>query len=311
MVRICDAALTAMMVDPPPGLERLTHGDIEVVGIEDLLDKRLANIWKAAEKSGIDLGPIPETEADLIALLKPHEAEIREKLNVELEVNRFQCLGPEFDILCGPATITNERRLGFIVSPPLFTTGIGMISLKSLPVSRRDCPEIPLIGYVGETTAGLAGIRAILESNELNEWREQLTQVLQGNDSVCRTNSDDTGFVESYPTHQSASQAFCAGKFHYYVGDMEIIAQNARQHFGCDFDGYGQSYTDDRYAIFGKLSYDDPNRVLLLARFFELVSQKTMVTPSIIDSAFDETFIGITPTRKLEVFNWAIRGPKP
>ncbi|MER8394944.1 hypothetical protein NKH10_24000 [Mesorhizobium sp. M1340] len=55
---------------------------------------------------------------------------------------------------------------------------------------------------------------------------------------------------------------------------------------------------------------DDPDRKLLVARFFEILSQKTVFNPSILDKAFSDTFQGVSPSRKLEIFYWSVRGER-
>ncbi|MEM7465201.1 MAG: hypothetical protein AAF362_21240, partial [Pseudomonadota bacterium] len=119
--------------------------------------------------------------------------------------------------------------------------------------------------------------------------------------------------VEEYPNHEEAAEAFCSGKFYYYIGDREIITYNARNVPGCgaEIEGAGQTYSNDRYAIYGKMTYKKGTEIrdMHIARFFEILSQKVVVSPSLLDTAYEDTFIE-QPSRKLESFYWNVRGPR-
>ncbi|MEH6452258.1 MAG: hypothetical protein V7782_04370, partial [Psychromonas sp.] len=121
--------------------------------------------------------------------------------------------------------------------------------------------------------------------------------------------------VKNYKTHKEASEAFCKdnSEFAFYLGDREIITYSARNIPGCaaKIEGAGQTYSNDRYAIYGKLSYDEKSttRDLRIARFFEILSQKVVIHPSVLDSAYENTFID-KPSPKLEAFYRNIRGPR-
>lgn len=226
------------------------------------------------------------------------------------EKSRFEYFGSDFDILCDPSTITNERRNGLILSAPLFLSGVSFINLRSLPSPKREgCPRVPLIGLVGNTTAANGGIRAILEANELPRYRGLLIDWLDDGSNQCPKGKADYEAVEIYATHAEASKAFCNEEFHYYLGDQEIIINSARQIPGCEFDQAARTFTTDRYAIFGKIDYIDAERSRWVTRFFEVLSQKVPFSPSILDTAFADTFIGTEKSRALTLFFWSVRGP--
>ena len=273
MSKICDAVIADMLLNPAPLDPEFSRHDIQVVDVDEL--------------SRNDPNP---------------------------RDSRLEYLGDKIDILCDPATITNERRHGFILSPPLFLSGIGLINLRSNPVGGRGlCPAKTLIGYVGNTNAALAGIPRLLEANEFKSYTDLLRVYVNSQKSTCASALGSTKVVQDYPDHEQAAKAFCAGEFYYYIGDREIITYNARNIPGCsaEIEGAGQTYSNDRYAIYGKFNHSEGHelRDLRIARFFEILSQKVVVSPSVLDSAYENTFYE-QPSRKLEAFYWNIRGPR-
>lgn len=292
ITKICDAVLADMLLSPAPGAEypEFDDTDIAVLDTDCLMDKKIR--FLEDKRTGQENDPV-------------------------LPQSRFEFLGDQIDILCDPATISNARRHGFIISPPVFLTGIGMIKLKGAALGRLACPKgKALIGHVGNTNAGYAGLLAVLNAQELASFRQSIIGHLNGNRDICkppfRTGQDaeEYQFIRTFPNHTEAARAFCDGKFHFYLGDREIISENARDITGCEIEGAGRTYSDDRYAIFGKIDYANPTRALRTARFFEILSQKIVVSDSVLDNAFSTTFIGTEPSQKLQSFFWNIRGPK-
>ncbi|WP_424986155.1 substrate-binding periplasmic protein [Microbulbifer sp. S227A] len=275
MSKICDAVLADMRVSAPANSTSLSYDDVKVVDLDCAIH------WD-------DLNGTP----------KP---------------SRLEYLGDKIDILCDPATITNARRHGFILSPPLFLSGMGLINRGAAKIGNRGCPPKPLIGYVRNTTAALSGIPKVLEANELKSFSDLLRAYVRDQTNTCSTALSTSVVVQSYETHAKAAEAFCKGEFFYYIGDREIITYNARNIPGCgaEIEGAGQSYSNDRYAIYGKISHRDGAEIrdLRIARFFEILSQKVVVSPSLLDTAYESTFYE-KPSRKLESFYWNIRGPR-
>lgn len=275
VTKICDAVLSDMLLERPteqsPDLGR---ENVSVVDVDCLLERDAASYT-------------------------PRES-------------RLEYLGKEFDILCDPATISNARRHGFILSPPVFLSGMGLVSRRSNQPRQGPCPSKPLIGYVRNTNAAQAGIPRVIQSNELEYHTPLLKKYMDGNNQ-CSTALYDQEIVHGYDSHSEAAKAFCNREFHFYLGDREVILYSTRGYLGChdDLEGAGLTYSNDRYAIFGKFSYRDTRipRDLLIARFFEILSQKIMVSPSLLDTAYQESFLE-DPSRKLESFYWNIRGPK-
>ncbi|MBP1850210.1 hypothetical protein [Rhizobium halophytocola] len=354
MIRICDAVLAEMMIDPgisPP----LTLEDIQIYNLSET--HRYAQIESQRP------GP-PDERTDRPRLPEPGAA-------------RFLELGTHFDILCDPATMTSENRWAQ-VSPPLFLTGIAYLSLKNVPAPGNPCgtpdpkanktggkaqetarnstgtrSESPaLIGLVGETTAAREGIQALITANELPKYKDKLMAYIQksrdsqttetGMSLPCKPGEE---MVRFYPSHQAAAYAFCVTKsFHYYLGDVEIIRSHVAAIPGCIIENGLTTYTNDRYAIFGRaMGTRDKNspeatlacragtataptvdgssppaqrdaglvqRKLLVARFFEILNQKVVFNPSILDKAYEDTFPNQPQSRKLQLFYWAVRGER-
>jgi hypothetical protein len=193
--------------------------------------------------------------------------------------------------------------------------------LKGAPLPKL-CDDLskPIIGLVGGTTAETEGLRALLNARELPNYRAAIVSYLNGPSVVDGTKKtpckgDTAGRIKKYKNHAEAAKAFCDGAFLYYLGDLEIITANVKAIAGCDYDGGTRTYSNDRYAIFGDPRPDDSGSVpverkLLVARFFETLTQKTVFSPSILDKAYMDTFDKATPSRKLSVFYWSVRGGK-
>jgi len=268
MIRICDAVLQQMILD----------GDLD--GADDI--------------GIVDIDRLPPVEGD-----------------------RLDRLGWDVDILCDPATITNTRRTDYMVSPPLFLTGISILSPPGqfpeniCGVLRR--PDGPaLLAVVGGTTAGGAGVQALIQSDAVASLNAELNNYLAGR-PICEGVVEPDRLVRTFATHPEAAKAFCDApgtqvRAFYYLGDLEIIVANAEAVPGCTPKRPGQTYTNDRYAIFARADWTDPDRARLIARFYEVLSRKVVFSPSLLDQAFTDTFIGQRPSRKLELFFWSIRG---
>jgi len=399
MVRICDAALKEMTLNIGDEEEILAYSDIGVVDIDTRIET---------------------DQKELASETKPG-----------LDRSRLSYLGQDFDILCDPATISNDRRSGFTVSAPLFLTGISYITLAG--ENRSGAPPAAcstdhnLIGVVKGTNTSYA-IKALANTNELPSYKKEINTHLNGGktctrtisvyqtfesneqaakafcegkvpylanlskelkdkiadfenciatvsanylvntsyatesrynqpchqryplvgiivakkDSVSKTEArikeaqipspvandrrstlsgeetckPDQPLVQAFKNHKEAAKAFCQGEVFYYVGDLEIITENAQAVAGCNYENGSQTYTTDRYAIFGKAielessgsKIRDPERRQRVARFFEILSRKTVFTPSILDAAFESTFHGRQPSERLADFYENIRG---
>jgi hypothetical protein len=310
MVKICDAVLNEMIVDPRPGLS-FSRSNIEIVEIDKEL--RIAR----ASGSARDVGG-----RFRFLVREPGEGAPE----------------PIIDILCDPATINNERRNGLMISPPVYLTGISYVSqrwMRNAQGPGDSCPKLSfreeglvefLFGVVGNTNAATSGIRALVTAQEMPQDRDALIQFLRGEDpaETCRVTHDMLrqirqseerlsatwvgGPVLAFTTHAEAAQAFCDGEIYYYVGDREIILESVRSIPGCNYENGTRTFTTDRYAIFGRIDYDNPEQAKLVARFFEILSQKILSHPSIMDQAFYDTFHPTQPTKTLDFFFRSVRG---
>jgi hypothetical protein len=309
MIKICDAVLNEMIVDPRPGLS-LSRSRIEIVDIDDRM--RDARTAATGQEGGRFRFLVRDPDDDA-----PE---------------------PIIDILCDPATINNERRRGLIISPPVYLTGVSYVSqrrMRNAQVPGDSCPQLSfheegrvdfLFGVVGNTNAATSGIRALVTAQEMPQDRDALIQFLRGEDpqETCRVSHDMLreirqseerlsaswvgGPVLAFTTHAEAAQAFCDGEIYYYVGDREIILDSVESIPGCEYENGTRTFTTDRYAIFGRMDYDNTEQAKLVARFFEILSQKILSHPSIMDQAFYETFHPTEPTKTLDFFFRAVRG---
>lgn len=243
--------------------------------------------------------------------------------------DRLIFLGGRIDILCDPATINLERVRNFAVSPPLFLTGVSYLtrSANTLPDSREECLDkgAALIGVVGSTNAAEHGIRAILAADEWKNYKENILTELKGG-SPCpqllppeaetqgatpgQKKNPVGGFIWAGTTHKEVAAEFCNGNISYYVGDLEIILENARSIPGCDPIPAAQSFTNDRYAIFAQINYTETWKAPHIGRFFEVLNREIASSDSLLDRAYGAEFGDATKSRKLELFFWSMRGAR-
>jgi len=356
IVRICDAVLKEMTLDVGDGSEHLKYTDIGVFDVDvynsdvDLYnsDVDLYNSDVDLYNSDVDLY---NSDVDLYnSDVDLYNSDVdlynsTEGASTTADGPRFNGMGQKFDILCDPATISNERRSGLTVSSPLFLTGISYITPPQEPIPRNACAnDLSLIGIVRGTNAATHGLKTLIKAHELPQFEKELTDYLKGmkpcednnpsvednnpsvednnpsvednkpsvedNNPSVEDNKPNKPLVWDYINHKKAAEAFCKNEIFYYVGDLEVITENARANPGCDYENGSQTYTTDRYAIFGKpITDSNPlERRLRVARFFEILGRKTVFTPSILDDAFKSTFYGMQPSEKLDVFYQSIRG---
>lgn len=327
MIRICDAVLAEMLVNTGRR-PQLTLDDISIYDI----DAEYLKAKKAYDKSTKPSAPLKVDRLTAAEAGPPEPEEPRRPSEW-----RFDYLGEKFDILCDPATITNEHRT-VTVSPPVFLGGIGYLKLRNAPLPEDPCgtrdagaavPAPALIGLVGGTTAATRGLQALIAAREFPKFEEELVAYLRlpASDQMEQKSGpcpENKILVKPYSNHQEAARQFCRGtSFHYYVGDLDIIRAYASAIAGCRFDNGTITYTNDRYGIFGnaigsKPEPDGPQelppevqrRQLLVAQFFEILAQKVIYNPSVLDKAYQDTFPNQPQSRKLQLFYWAVRGER-
>ncbi|WP_415402372.1 hypothetical protein [Tateyamaria sp. SN3-11] len=280
LVYICDEVLKQMLIDQQDA-PRFVSSQIEVKDVDALM---------AAKREAF-----PDTQ---------------------FEFDRLGLLGPEIDILCDPASISAERVKRFAVSPPLFIAGIGYLTLKGAIPPQVACRrDSALIGFVGATNAASQGIRTIVNAGEWRNVKSEITAALRDSgsgESSCKPPGGidgQGGIFWAGNNHEEVARRFCSGEISYYVGDLEIITEHANAIPGCDFTSGAKSFTTDRYAIFSKLDYrEDPEKALLIGRFYEVLSREIATSASLLDRAFIATFGETRRSQKLELFFWSMRG---
>lgn len=359
VVKICDAVLTELIA---------TRRDLTIddVGVFDIDKAR-----RTARRAKL------EGDTDAEAAGGGEETALEDAVaHTDLDMRFRGGVGNQFDILCDPATITNERRNGLILSAPIYLTGISYVTLAGRHPPAKPCESRGLIGLVGDTTAQSRGLSALINSREVRQHRATLISVMNGQE-VCVQPDDpyaklkgalpsevdapqkspnvlpvkagpERSPVRVYATHAEAALAFCNGDFHYYLGDLEIVRANAAVYPGCDTEDGIETFTEDRYAIFGRAiqrgaipraapldsaqvqqvsaraedmdpppgavlpgafgGTADAARKQLVADFFEILARKSLVYPSLMDQAYDETFRDAPKSEKLEAFFRIMRG---
>ena len=278
MVYVCDDVLKQMLIAQPDA-PSMSPDQIVVLDVDDLArDQREA---------------FPDTSFD-----------------------RLDLLGDKIDILCDPASINPDRVKRFAVSPPLFITGVGYLTLKGAVPPAGPCQvEKALIGFVGATNAASQGIRTIVNAGE---WRSYKTSIIAALRDAEPENDPcpppfgidgEGGVFWEGNTHDEVARRFCNGDITYYVGDLEIITEHAGRVAGCDFSSGAKSFTTDRYAVFAQIDYQsEPEKAQLIGRFYEVLNREIATSASLLDRAFIATFGEAKRSQKLELFFWAMRG---
>jgi ABC-type amino acid transport substrate-binding protein len=212
----------------------------------------------------------------------------------------------EVQIVCGPTTATESRLRGRMSSPPVFVAGIGFATRDGTR-GLIDCGAI--VGYLQGTTSRLTGVQRILSEDLWPAETERLRNYMAGSPtqgSACGTESQPA--MVGFATHDALAEAFCAGNVRYYVGDYDIVATTLRGRANCPHALSNRTFTQERYVILGTMQ--GPNRATndAVARFFEALSARIYFRPSVLDSAFADTFANARPSPLLEMLFWALRG---
>ena len=277
MVYICDEVLKEMLI-PRAGMNGLHDFKVKVIDVDDMV---------IARREADDTTPF----------------------------DRLDFLQTEIDILCDPATINAERAKRFAMSPPLFVTGVGYLKLKGERPPDRACRKNKaLIGFVGATNAAQRGILTILNAGEWRNFRDTITAALRDGDNGTENCpapagvGGQGGIFWAGNTHDEVAKKFCDEEITYYVGDLEIIAEHARRHAGCQWSSGARSFTSDRYAIFANVPYSTPEKAMLIGRFFEILNREIAGPASLLDRAFFATFGEAKRSQKLDIFFWSMRG---
>ncbi len=200
----------------------------------------------------------------------------------------------KINILCDPATITQERLSypGVLVSPPVYLSGVGRAeTTRDQWAGHWPCIG-PVAGIVEGTTAPRS-IRLIAEKygfgetfSEIVRMHPDVDKVVLSDDEKKRltdcpdavagltwdvgslakyvsadaadTDPDAAYVVRSYPNHEKLAQALCDGQIYYSVGDLEIVTLALKSYIernpDCQARADAQVYSEERYGIFVHLS---------------------------------------------------------
>ncbi len=229
---------------------------------------------------------------------------------------RFKLLeSGEIDILCDPSTITDPRLEKLMSSPPIYLSGI------TVAISQTPAVECgPLIGVVGGTTADQYGIREILKAGEFPKLEDEISAALADNVASpdCKQKAAEAGGGAAEPPiflgpdHATVASRFCRGEISNYVGDIEIVKANLAAIPNCRWSGASETYTDERYAIFGHVPKEgDASRAAAILQFFRELSRQILNKDSVLISSYNSTFPDATPSVKLKALYWSLTGVYP
>ncbi len=209
--------------------------------------------------------------------------------------DRFTALEDgQINILCDPATITQERLSipGVLVSPPVYLSGVGRAeTTRDQWAGHWPCIG-PIAGVVEGTTAPRS-VRLIAESFGFGETfsprvlahpdvdsvtldadeKESLTRCPSAvakitrdvgplaeyvSEDINQTDPAAAYVVRSYPDHEALAKALCDGEIYYSVGDLEIVTLALKSYMekepDCPARSDPQVYSEERYGIFIRLS---------------------------------------------------------
>lgn len=256
--------------------------------------------------------------------------------------DRLGSIGYNVDIICDPASISRERVNSFLVSPPLFATGIGYLRFREKLFAEPCDKASALIGAVGSTNAVQRGIRSILEAGEWAPHRRKIETALRG-ENPCSIAEDNKklpigNIFNSYAAHfqrywhiingtnttcdmdlsqrviweaenhAQLAECFCQGKVHYYVGDFEIIKAHAGRIPGCQYYASANTFTSDRYAIFAVNETQNTDKARKISKFFEILNREVVTSDSLLDRAYLSEFGEDPKSPALNSFFWSMRG---
>ncbi len=200
----------------------------------------------------------------------------------------------QIDILCDPATITQERLAipGVMVSPPVYLSGVGRAeTTRDQWAGHWPCIG-PIAGVVEGTTAPRS-VRLIAENFGFGETfsplvlahpdvdnvvldakeKESLTRCPGAVEQITRdvgpvatyvsaevaeTDPSAAFVVRSYPDHEALAKALCDGEIYYSVGDLEIVTLALQTYMekvpDCPARADPQVYSEERYGVFVRVS---------------------------------------------------------
>lgn len=214
----------------------------------------------------------------------------------------------EVDVLCDPSTITSSRMKDFnlVSSTPLYMSAI---TFATSPYAFNDeCRSY--VGVVAATTSEVRGIREIVESQSWPRFGDEILSVYRSNVPDQRVENCNDPVIRKYTSHDQLARDFCAGKVLYYVGDVEIIRSNIERAKCLPTSSIAPAiFSDERYGIFLRIREDSDFPLLFLRE----LSRQVFSDPSVLSSAFDETFgkSRVGASEKLKAFFWSLSGTYP
>ena len=237
-------------------------------------------------------------------------------VNVDASTRFEKLKDGSIDVLCDPATITDDRLKVAQASIPIYLSGISYAYPSDFPDHGALCD--PLIGVVSDTTSELTGVSEILRNGEWPRVSKRVSQYLTvleplppEDGSNCSEIAVDT--IITAETHDVLARMLCAGKIFYYVGDVEIIRRKLQdlENTGCAYKISRETFSDERYTIFIGNATDDPIKNYVLLKFREILSRQILRSDSTLLMSYENYFGKYRASRKLQAFYWSLIGRHP
>lgn len=202
---------------------------------------------------------------DHLLLEKRYEGLKIEVVEVSAE-NRFDLLDDRtIDVLCSPDSITHERTKKYLVSHPVFLTGVSYVyNIEYFPVG-DDIPcknTLAIVGVLKNTTSYEKALKILGEGGDFFRYSDSVLNYLKSKQKSeldldvkhsksrppigCNSGSTEIIFADS---HTSLSKMFCAGEILFYVGDIDIIRASVRKNNKCTGTIVNYTATREYYGI--------------------------------------------------------------
>ncbi|MFC0200719.1 type 2 periplasmic-binding domain-containing protein [Paracoccus rhizosphaerae] len=265
-------------------------------------DRALQALHK--ERPGLDVEVVSVPASSRFAALGHLEK------NQEFEIDK------EIDILCDPSSLTRSRLQSLTASFPIFLSGVTFAQLDPIP---EDWRCVIRVGLVQATTASETGIRSILESGRWKRFEPEIIAAMEAEvsdsrqarlGSLLNCPEDGVPVVKFYPDHDSLVADFCAGRLIYYVGDIDIVRAQVRSQPDCPAHVDDETFTEERYVIYGRRA-GDAGKLQLLSDFYRLLAVESMTPPPGERSALVTSYgiaFQLPASARLRALIWSITG---
>ena len=243
------------------------------------------------------------------------------------------------DVLCGPASITQDRVASHLVSMPIYLTGVAVAYPRigeteaSSPFPYGSICDRSIVGFVANTTAEYPGVQKMADENRFFRFSQIVSKLLnltpapaqtgyplsvygdlkgEKMESIDWTEACDTTWtappIRAFKDHDTGLKALCDGSVLFYVADVDIISQYLFDHRGnCDATLDRDVAFSEHYGIYFRkpdpASDEDFERSLFLyAAFSRSLVKRVYSGEGVFERAFRTTFGTRERTVSLEQF---------